>query len=119
MSTHAAAAAAPADPPISPISRQTTFPHKTSAATSSRTPFIDIATPAINAAPVELDGAPAGLASAHPGEEEGSGVEGSEKRNEMLAKRGRDAGVIVDLPVGPTAEEVRAAEKVEGEGEGR
>ena len=47
------------EPPISPISRQTTFPHKTSASVSTRTPFIDTSTPAINDAPVELDGLPA------------------------------------------------------------
>ena len=47
-----------AEPPISPISRQTTFPHKTSVAVSTRTPYIDTSTPAINDAPVELDGIP-------------------------------------------------------------
>jgi hypothetical protein len=42
--------------PISPISRTSTFPHKTSPAVSSQTSHIDTSTPAINDAPVELDG---------------------------------------------------------------
>jgi hypothetical protein len=42
--------------PISPISRTSTFPHKTSPAVSSQTSHIDTNTPAINDAPVELDG---------------------------------------------------------------
>lgn len=32
----------------------------------------------------------------------------------MLAKRGKDPGVIVDLPTEPTAEEVLAAKATEG-----
>lgn len=32
----------------------------------------------------------------------------------MLAKRGKDPGVIVDLPTEPTAEEVLAARATEG-----
>lgn len=32
----------------------------------------------------------------------------------MLAKRGQDPGVIVDLPKEPTAEEVEAAKATEG-----
>jgi hypothetical protein len=32
----------------------------------------------------------------------------------VLAQRGRDPGVIVDLPTYPTAEEVRAAKASEG-----
>lgn len=42
--------------PISPVSRSTTFPHTTSGAVISSTPLISTNTPAINAAPVELDG---------------------------------------------------------------
>jgi hypothetical protein len=44
------------NPPISPIKRTPTFPHITSTSVASRTPFIPTDTPAINAAPVELDG---------------------------------------------------------------
>lgn len=47
-----------AEPPISPVSRTGSFPHKTSPAVATRTPFIDTDTPPINEAPVELDGAP-------------------------------------------------------------
>jgi hypothetical protein len=32
----------------------------------------------------------------------------------MLARRGKDPGVIVDLPTEPTAEEVEAAKATEG-----
>jgi hypothetical protein len=46
--------------PVSPLSRTSTFPHKTSPAVSSQTPLIDTNTPAINAAPVELDGSSVG-----------------------------------------------------------
>jgi hypothetical protein len=48
--------------PISPvsISRTSTFPHKTSPAVSSQTRLIDTNTPAINDAPVELDGSSVG-----------------------------------------------------------
>lgn len=66
------AVAASNEPPISPIARQTTFPHKTSASVTTRTPFIDTSTPAINEAPVELDGLPASphaLAPTLPDEE--------------------------------------------------
>jgi hypothetical protein len=42
--------------PISPVSRSGTFLHKTSPAVSTQTPLIDTSTPAINDAPVELDG---------------------------------------------------------------
>ncbi|KAL5371979.1 hypothetical protein DPSP01_013857 [Paraphaeosphaeria sporulosa] len=124
----------PAEPPVSPIG-QTGFPHKTSAAVSTRTPFIDTGTPAINAAPVELDGVPTsppaekggkkgkvvGLGEEDEIEAEFLGEGGrsaggvvSEKRKAMLAQRGRDPGVIVDLPTEPTAEEVRAAKAMEG-----
>ncbi|KAK3208562.1 hypothetical protein GRF29_77g1105483 [Pseudopithomyces chartarum] len=135
------------EPPISPISRQTTFPHKTSASVSTRTPFIDTSTPAINDAPVELDGLPASpdalrrrqtdeealnrarkgsVVSPGLGEEkeieaeflgEGSvraSKEIQQKRKDMLARRGKDPGVIVDLPTEPTAEEVEAAKATEG-----
>jgi hypothetical protein len=46
----------PGADPISPISRSGTFPHKTSPAVVTQTPLIDTNTPAINDAPVELDG---------------------------------------------------------------
>jgi hypothetical protein len=46
--------------PISPVSRSGTFPHKTSPAVATQNRLIDTATPAINAAPVELDSTPAG-----------------------------------------------------------
>jgi hypothetical protein len=42
--------------PISPVSQGGTFPHKTSPAVVTQTPLIDTNTPAINDAPVELDG---------------------------------------------------------------
>jgi hypothetical protein len=42
--------------PLSPIQHTSSFPHQTSANVSTRTPYIDTSTPAINAAPVELDG---------------------------------------------------------------
>lgn len=45
----------PADGPISPVTRTSTFPHKTSPAAVTHTPLIDTNTPAINAAPIELD----------------------------------------------------------------
>lgn len=48
----------PNETPISPISRTTTFPHKTSPAVATQTPLIDTSVPAINAQPVELDGMP-------------------------------------------------------------
>ncbi|KAJ4345601.1 uncharacterized protein N0V89_011734 [Didymosphaeria variabile] len=131
-------------PPISPISRQSTFPHKTSAAVSTRTPYIDTSTPAINAAPVELDSIPAspgpvqrrateeekdrkgnvvspGLGEVDEAEAELLGEGGksgrgevTQKRAAMLARRGKDPGVIVDLPKEPTAEEVLAAKATEG-----
>ncbi|KAJ4288152.1 hypothetical protein N0V90_012169 [Kalmusia sp. IMI 367209] len=131
--------------------RTTTFPHKTSASVSTRTPFIDTSVPAINEAPVELDGIPASpdaikrrgtneepesagvgrerkgsVVSPGLGEEDeieaeflgeggvGVGKEIQEKRAAMLAKRGQDPGVIVDLPKEPTAEEVLAAKTTEG-----
>lgn len=49
----------PSSDPISPVTRTGTFPHKTSPAVATQTPLIDTSTPAINAAPVELDGIPA------------------------------------------------------------
>ncbi|KAF1842744.1 uncharacterized protein K460DRAFT_134078 [Cucurbitaria berberidis CBS 394.84] len=48
--------AAPSDGPVSPVSRTSTFPHKTSPAVATQTRLIDTATPAINSVPVELDG---------------------------------------------------------------
>jgi len=42
--------------PLSPIHHTSSFPHQTSANVATRTPFIDTGVPAINAAPVELDG---------------------------------------------------------------
>lgn len=52
----------PISPPtealVSPISRSTTFPHKTSPAVATQTTLIDTSVPAINAQPVELDGIP-------------------------------------------------------------
>lgn len=48
----------PIETPVSPISRSTTFPHKTSPAVATQTPLIDTSVPAINAQPVELDGIP-------------------------------------------------------------
>jgi hypothetical protein len=44
--------------PLSPVSQTAAFPHQTSSSVTTRTPYIDTATPAINAAPVELDGMP-------------------------------------------------------------
>lgn len=172
MASSSAPANDTTEPPVSPVARQTTFPHKTSAAVSTRTPFIDTATPAINAAPVELDGVPtsplakekkdagnvgvvglgeeAEIEAEFLGEGSRSGgrevsevrpcniatqymppmtylkqhlflpkdagcrLMGKQKRKEMLAQRGRDPGVIVDLPTEPTAEEVRAAKAMEG-----
>jgi hypothetical protein len=46
----------PSTDPISPVSRSGTFPHKTGPAVVTQTPLIDTNTPAINDAPVELDG---------------------------------------------------------------
>lgn len=46
----------PTTDPISPVSNSSTFPHKTSPAVATQTPLIDTSTPAINEAPVELDG---------------------------------------------------------------
>lgn len=43
--------------PLSPVARTDAFPHKTSPAISTQIPLIDTSTPAINAAPVEIDGA--------------------------------------------------------------
>ncbi|KAH7379102.1 hypothetical protein DE146DRAFT_303271 [Phaeosphaeria sp. MPI-PUGE-AT-0046c] len=108
--------------PISPVSRSSTFPHKTSPAVVSHTPLIDMNTPAINAAPVELDGVPmAGITS--PGDEgdkeerflSGEATVGrGEQRAAMLASRSKDPGVIVDVPQEPTAEEVEAAKSADG-----
>lgn len=44
--------------PLSPITRSGTFEHKTSGSVPPARPFIETDTPAINAAPVELDGVP-------------------------------------------------------------
>jgi len=125
--------------PISPVSRSSTFQHKTSPAVATQTPLIDTATPAINAAPVELDGIPTSadalkrrttdassgggvLSPADEedidgeflGEGERTGREAKEKRAAMLASRSKDPGVIVDVPTFPTAEEVEAAKSAEG-----
>ncbi|KAF2132988.1 hypothetical protein P153DRAFT_382609 [Dothidotthia symphoricarpi CBS 119687] len=125
--------------PISPIERTNTFPHKTSAAVVTQTPLIDMNTPAINAAPVELDsvsvgeerretggttrgiviGGSTGVASLSDeegvnGEVLGRGFDGSEQRVAMLASRSKDPSVIVDVPQEPTAEEVSAAKSAEG-----
>lgn len=43
---------------VSPLPHTSSFPHTTSADVVTRMPFIDTATPAINPAPVELDGIP-------------------------------------------------------------
>jgi len=79
----------PATDPISPVSRNgTSFPHKTSPAVVTQTPLIDTSTPAINDAPVELDGGaitPEELRRRRT-EEEFSGVRGS--------MRGPDEGDI-------------------------
>jgi hypothetical protein len=56
--THSTPISPPTETPISPISRSTTFPHKTSPAVATQTPLIDTSVPAINAHPVELDGVP-------------------------------------------------------------
>ncbi|CAI6332157.1 unnamed protein product [Periconia digitata] len=47
----------PGPPTPSDPAANATFAHKTSTAATTTTPFIDTSTPAINAAPVELDGA--------------------------------------------------------------
>ncbi|KAF1829804.1 hypothetical protein BDW02DRAFT_469961, partial [Decorospora gaudefroyi] len=126
----------PADDPISPISRSGAFPHKTSPAVATQTPLIDTNTPAINHAPVELDGgaisredlerrATDGVGSRLMGGEEedidaeflgeggNTGREAREKRAAMLASRSKDPGVIVDVPQEPTADEVDAARKAD------
>jgi hypothetical protein len=48
----------PAKDAFSPVSRTSTFPHKTSSAAAIQTRLIDTNTAAINAQPVELDGIP-------------------------------------------------------------
>lgn len=108
--------------PISPVSRSSTFAHKTSPAVVSQTPLIDTNTPAINAAPVELDGIPmAGITgSGDDGDKEARFLSGEvrdgvgEQRAAMLASRSKDPGVIVDVPQEPTAEEVEAAKSADG-----
>ncbi|KAH7372250.1 hypothetical protein BKA66DRAFT_468482 [Pyrenochaeta sp. MPI-SDFR-AT-0127] len=131
---------APSTDPISPVSRKVTFPHKTSPAVATQTPLIDTNTPAINAAPVELDGIATsveelkrrqtgdsigGSGVLSPGDEEdidaeflGDGENASkearEKRAAIIASRSKDPSVIVDVPQDPTAEEVEAAKSAEG-----
>ncbi|KAF2847627.1 hypothetical protein T440DRAFT_470910 [Plenodomus tracheiphilus IPT5] len=103
--------------PVSPLTRSTTFPHKTSPAVSTQTPLIDTSTPAINDEPVELDGGcaveSASSSNAQGVVEEGQAT-GTAQRAAMLASRSKDPGVIVDVPREPTAEEVHAARSGEG-----
>ncbi|KAF1911524.1 hypothetical protein BDU57DRAFT_543015 [Ampelomyces quisqualis] len=108
--------AATSTDPISPVSRTATFPHKTSPAVATQTPLIDTSTPAINAAPVELDGLCVGkIADTQPaGRISSPAAAEEEKRSEMLASRSKDLGVIVDVPRFPTAEEVLAAKSADG-----
>lgn len=127
--------------PLSPIHHTSSFPHQTSANVATRTPYIDTSVPAINAAPVELDGGEAvavgdvvggregvkgqgvspGLGEEEDIEQEflgdgerGVGTQVREKRAAMLATRSKDPGVIVDVPNDPTAEEVEAAKIADG-----
>ncbi|KAH7061734.1 hypothetical protein BKA63DRAFT_201388 [Paraphoma chrysanthemicola] len=128
------------DGPISPVARSGTFPHKTSPAVATQTRLIDTSTPAINDAPVELDGvvlthedikrrttggSTSGSVVLNPaddedidaeflGEGENAGRGVREKRAAMLASRSKDPGVIVDVPQDPTAEEVEAAKSADG-----
>lgn len=135
--------------PVSPVSRSSTFPHKTSPAVATQTPLIDTNTRAINDAPVELDAStPVSPEEAMKrrdtlglGEQGSTGIKGSirspddeqdidaeflgggenttkearEKRAAILAERLKDPSVIVDVPKGPTAEEVEAVGKVDRE----
>ncbi|RYO33517.1 hypothetical protein AA0111_g3798 [Alternaria arborescens] len=129
----------PSTNPISPVSRSGTFPHKTSPAVVTQTPLIDTNTPAINDAPVELDGGEVtpeelrrrtteeasgvrgsmrspdeeGIDAEFLGEGENLGRDAREKRAAMLASRSKDPSVIVDVPKEPTAEEVEAARKAD------
>ncbi|KAF1931991.1 uncharacterized protein M421DRAFT_1679 [Didymella exigua CBS 183.55] len=125
----------PTETPVSPISRSTTFPHKTSIAAATQTPLIDTSVPAINAQPVELDGIPTSpheqelkrretggsrVLSPADGDidaeflsEDGKGagqLGRREKRAAMLANRSKDPGVIVDVPDEPTADAVEVAD---------
>ncbi|CAA9964581.1 hypothetical protein PTMSG1_07940 [Pyrenophora teres f. maculata] len=131
----------PTTDPISPVSRSgTSFAHKTSLAVATQTPLIDTSTPAINDAPVELDGGAitpeelrrrtteeglGGVRGSMRGPDEGdidaeflggggnAGREARERRAAMLASRSKDPSVIVDVPRDPTAEEVDAARKAD------
>ncbi|KAJ4406671.1 hypothetical protein N0V91_004361 [Didymella pomorum] len=129
----------PTETPISPVTRSTTFPHKTSTAVTTQTPLIDTSVPAINAHPVELDGIPTspqeqdlkrregGSRVFSPADGEidaeflsedgkGAGQLGREKRAAMLASRSKDPGVIVDVPDEPTADAVEAADSKDRQG---
>ncbi|KAL5430973.1 hypothetical protein PMIN05_009851, partial [Paraphaeosphaeria minitans] len=88
---------ATSQPPISPITHQTEFLHKTSAAASTRTPFIATATPAINDAPVELDGVPTSPPAATGARKAGVVGLGEEDEieAEFLGDGGRSAGGVV------------------------
>jgi hypothetical protein len=73
---------------------------------------INMHTPAINAAPVELP-ADTAIHTLTPVAEQTSR---REERAAVIATRSKDPGVIVDVPGGLTAEEVRAAKSKEGMG---
>ncbi|KAF2874686.1 hypothetical protein BDV95DRAFT_603487 [Massariosphaeria phaeospora] len=107
--TTASSTSPPPSHPISPISRSGSFPHKTSLAVATTRPFIEMDTPAINADPVELDGATAASLGDEPGRgakggsvkrtEDGEGVmispglgESDDVDEEFLGEGGRGAG---------------------------
>ncbi|KAJ4382631.1 hypothetical protein N0V86_001853 [Didymella sp. IMI 355093] len=130
----------PTETPVSPISRSTTFPHKTSPAVATQTAMIDTSVPAINSQPVELDGMPtspqeqelkrretSGSRVLSPADGDidaeflsedgkGAGQLGREKRAAMLASRSKDPGVIVDIPDEPTADAVEAVDSKDRRG---
>ncbi|KAL6703749.1 hypothetical protein ACN47E_009130 [Coniothyrium glycines] len=124
--------------PISPVTHTSTFTHTPLPTVPSKIRHIDTSTRAINAAPVEIDGAAlspdelsrrttAGSTTSgvfSPADEDdefvgeggvlGSGRQAREKRAAILASRSKDPGVIVDVPQEPTADEVEAAKSADG-----
>ncbi|KAF2756624.1 hypothetical protein EJ05DRAFT_502121 [Pseudovirgaria hyperparasitica] len=103
-------------PPISPVVRSGSFPHKTTSAAASQ-PFIDIATRSINSVPVELDGTPTSPQTqrARSGSvasiDKNLAQKKAEETPEQREARLRDPAVLTEIPKTPGADELAVAEK--------